>query len=687
MPTISVRRYNSQTGKPISTKVTVGKLVLSGQTAPFPDKTNESASATIQVPYVTYPNGNLYAIEIYNPNGYIFDRIEGNTTFIKGGSIWYKFPITSNSAYIDIKLYFKPSRPSYLVGAFSDISSGAGIVGPLGPEGQGLSWSGNSVNSRTWVERGKYVGIEVFNVENYAIESVEGATYKGSLSLHDGVWFQSNNPITSNTDFLVHYRSLLHKLYARTSTGGSIRTVYNGTTYVDDRDITVKEGNSFTMTATPDTANHYKFLYWLKDNVLYSYNTTITPTMGNSNVTYQAVFQKSPSHTVKVEPKSPLTNYGGDIYINGVKTHSATFYEDTGIKLEWNAVTTTRRFDYWEYTIGNLIQNSNRVTTITGVTSDITIYVQWHEIKQNITAIPTPYSGGYVQITNVTKNTSSQSSGSNKASLDWENGDNVVVDYVITGEGYRFNYWDITNRTYDSSGVPTRHYTSTKFQLPMTDYPFDDYDVRCNLQEQYTIRVARNQPWGTAYLLLQDGTHTDEFNYFPTETVTMVAEPNAGYKFDGWTGGDGVDTSGLDLTQSTLSFTIESKREGTWIANFSVQPIAIGVRDNIDNTHAYAVVNGKHYSNWLYTYGDAVYIYAEEVAGYKFVKWETTAEASIDYTSRILNFTASTSYGGYYTAIYEPIIPGPVVGNVSITVLWQLLFRKRKAHKKVYIKR
>ena len=682
MPTVKVYRYDADTGKAISTFVRVGKLGT--------DKADKEGTATVSefhLPYLTKPNGNLYAIEIYNPSGYSFSRIEGNTSFTRGGDIWYKFPITSANAVINIRLYFKSTTVYYKVGALADISSGEGIVGPLGPEGQGLRWSGNSVQNRISVERGKYVGIEVFNVENYAIESVEGATVKGSLSLHDGLWFQSNNPITSNRDFLVHYRSLLHTLYARTSTGGSIRTVYNGTTYVDNRDITVKEGNSFTMTATPNTANHYKFLYWLKDNVLYSYNATITPTMGSSDVTYQAIFQQSPSHTVKVEPKPPLTNYGGDIYINGVKAHSATFYEDTGIRLEWNAVTTTRRFDYWEYTIGNLIQNDNRVTTITGVTSDITIYVQWHEIKQNITAIPTPYAGGYVQITNVTKNTSSQSSGSNKASLDWDNGDNVVIDYVITGEGYRFNYWDITNRTYDSSGNPTRHYTSTKFQLPMTDYPFDDYDVRCNLQEQYTIRVARNQPWGTAYLLLQDGTHTDEFTYFPTEIVTMVAEPNEGYKFDGWTGGDGVDTSGLDLTQSTLSFTIESKREGTWIANFSVQPIAIGVRDNIDNTHAYAVVNGKHYSNWLYTYGDAVYIYAEEVAGYKFVKWETTAEASIDYTSRVLNFTASTSYGGYYTAIYEPIIPGPVVGNVSITVLWQLLFRKKKVHKKVYIKR
>lgn len=682
MATVKVYRYDVDTGQLISTFVRVGKYGT--------DKADKEETAKVSefpMPYLTTPYGNTYAVEIYNPSGYVFHHIEGNVSFTRGGDIWYKFPITSAGAVINIRLYFKSTTTYFTVGVSSNISNGSGRFGAYGESTYDKLWSGTSLTTKS-IPAGKQIAVEVFNVDNYAISSVDGCYLGGSLSGGTGLYFLSNSNLSSNRNFFVRYRSLLHTLYARTSTGGSIRTVYDGTTYVDNRDITVKENNSFTMTATPDTANHYKFLYWLKDNVLYSYNTTITPTMGNSDVTYQAVFQQYSSHTVSVQPKPPLTNYGGDIYINGVKTHSATFYEDTGVRLEWNAVTTTRRFDYWEYTIGGVVhQNDNRVATITGITSDITIYVKWHEISQNITAIPTPYAGGYVQITNVTKNTSSQSSGSNKASLDWENGDNVVIDYVITGEGYRFNYWDITNRTYDSSGVPTRHYTSTKFQLPMTDYPFDDYDVRCNLQEQYTIRVARNQPWGTAYLLLQDGTHTDEFTYFPTEIVTMVAEPNEGYKFDGWTGGDGVDTSGLDLTQSTLSFTIESKREGTWIANFSVQPIAIGVRDTIDNTHAYTVVNGKHYSNWLYTYGDAVYIYAEEVAGYKFVKWETTAEASIDYTSRVLNFTASTSYGGYYTAIYEPIIPGPVVGNVSITVLWQLLFRKKKAYKKVYIKR
>ena len=217
MPTVNVTRKNSVTGERISTYVVVGKYGTDKY-----DLDSTSTYTSFQLPYLTTPKGNLYAIEIYNPNGYTFDSISGNVTFTRRGNIWYTFPITSSTATINITLKFKPSTIYYQVGALADISSGEGIVGPLGPEGQGLRWSGNSVKDRISVEQGKYVGIEVFNVENYAIESVEDATYKGSLSLHDGVWFQSNNPITSNRDFLVHYRSLLHTLYARTSTGGSI---------------------------------------------------------------------------------------------------------------------------------------------------------------------------------------------------------------------------------------------------------------------------------------------------------------------------------------------------------------------------------------------------------------------------------------------------------------------------------
>lgn len=680
MPTINVYRYDADTGRALSTFVRVGKFGTNKA-----DKEETATVSEFPMPYLTKPNGNLYAIEIYNPNGYSFSRIKGNTTFTKGDGLWYTFPITGANDVINISLYFKSTTVYYKVGALADISSGRGIIGPLGPEGQGLEWSGNSVKDRIAIKQGSYAGIEVFNVENYAIESVEGATYKGSLSLHDGIWFQSNSPITSNRDFLVHYRSLLHTLSVRKDEGGNTRCVYNGTTYVDERDISVKEGDSVTLRAIPNTANHYKFKYWLKNGVLYTYNAEFTYQMDSSDVTFKAVFEQYTSHSVSVKPKPPLTNYGGTITINGVETHSATFYEDTGISLSWNAVTTTRIFDYWEYTIGETrYQDDNRTTTITGITTDIEIFVQWHEATQNIKAVAYPYENGHVVMRNITKGTTSRSSGTTKADLDWDLDDNVVIDYVITGTG-RFNYWDIKNRTFDSSGQPTRHYTSTKYQLPMTDYPFDNYDVQCNLEEKYTIRVARNQPWGTAYILLEDGTKTDEFAFFPNEQVTIVATANVGYKFDTWVGGDGVDTSGLDLTQATLTFTAEQKREGTWFAYFLEKPIAIGVRDNIGNGNAYIEVNGNKYMNWLFQYNADVTIIASDVKNYEFKYWELDGvTATIDTTSKILSFKADYSYGGYYTAIYESTSPQPPTPTtIDKKILYWFAINRNKKHKRI----
>ena len=677
MPTINVERKDVDTGARISTYVVVGKYGTSSA-----DVSNTSTYSSFNLPYLTKPNGNLYAIEIYNPSGYTFSSISGNVTFTRGGNIWYTFPVTSASATINITLYFKSSTPYYRVGVSSNISSGSGKFGAYGTSAYDTSWSGTSPTYKN-IEGGKRIAVEVNNVENYTIESVDGCYYGGVTS--GRIYFLSNSLLTSNTNFIVRYRSLLHTLSVRKDTGGSVRCVYNGTTYIDDRDITIKEGDSFTLTATPDTANQYKFKYWLKNGVSYTYNAEFTYQMDSSDVTFKAVFEQHTSHSVSVKPKPPLTNYGGTITINGVETHSATFYEDTGISLSWNAVTTTRRFDYWEYTIGETrYQDDNRTTTITGITTDIEIFVQWHEATQNIKAVAYPYENGHVVMRNITKGTSSQSIGTTKADLDWDLDDNVVIDYVITGTG-RFNYWDIKNRTFDSSGQPTRHYTSTKYQLPMTDYPFDDYDVQCNLEEKYTIRVARNQPWGTAYILLEDGTQTDEFAFFPNEQVTIVATANVGYKFDTWVGGDGVDTSGLDLTQATLTFTAEQKREGTWFAYFLEKPIAIGVRDNLGNNHVYINVNGNRYLNWLFKYNDDVLIVAEDVPNYNFSHWELSGvTATIDTTSKTLSFKADYSHGGYYTAIYESTSPEPPTPiKIDKNVLYWLISNKKKKHKRI----
>ena len=126
MATVKVYRYDSVTKKAISTFVRVGKFGTDKA-----DKEDTNTVSEFPMPYLTKPNGNLYAIEIYNPSGYSFSRIEGNTTFTKGDGLWYKFPITSASAVINIRLYFKPTTVYYKVGALADISSGKGIIGPL----------------------------------------------------------------------------------------------------------------------------------------------------------------------------------------------------------------------------------------------------------------------------------------------------------------------------------------------------------------------------------------------------------------------------------------------------------------------------------------------------------------------------------------------------------------------------
>ena len=103
MPTVKVYRYDADTNQPLSTFVRVGKFGTDKA-----DKEDTDTVSEFPLPYLTKPNGNLYAIEIYNPSGYSFNRIKSSdTSFTRGGDIWYKFPITSANDVINIRLYFK----------------------------------------------------------------------------------------------------------------------------------------------------------------------------------------------------------------------------------------------------------------------------------------------------------------------------------------------------------------------------------------------------------------------------------------------------------------------------------------------------------------------------------------------------------------------------------------------------
>ena len=106
MITINVRRLDADTNNTISTYVVVGKYGTSKY-----DLNSTDTFTAFRLPFVTTPNGNLYAIEISNPRGYSFYSISGNVTFTRGGNIWYTFPVNSANATINITLYFESSTP------------------------------------------------------------------------------------------------------------------------------------------------------------------------------------------------------------------------------------------------------------------------------------------------------------------------------------------------------------------------------------------------------------------------------------------------------------------------------------------------------------------------------------------------------------------------------------------------
>src|SRR5574344_878468 len=103
--TVNVKRYSTKGGL-ISSKVMVGKYEESGYDVPI------TGSSTQHI--VKYSSGQ-YAIEIYNPSGYGFSRVEtdlpgftrGTKYDIPNGRYYIFLPSNNKTYYVNI--YYAPS--------------------------------------------------------------------------------------------------------------------------------------------------------------------------------------------------------------------------------------------------------------------------------------------------------------------------------------------------------------------------------------------------------------------------------------------------------------------------------------------------------------------------------------------------------------------------------------------------
>ena len=161
-------------------------------------------------------------------------------------------------------------------------------------------------------------------------------------------------------------------------------------------------------------------------------------------------------------------------------------------------------------------------------------------------------------------------------------------------------------------------------------------------KERYLVRtltITTATPVTPTYdvTVNNDGNGTasaDKAKYEAGETVTLTAEPNANYVFNGWTTSDGV--SFVDASDASTTFTMPAQAV-TVQANFvacSGQTVTVSVNNG---TMGSATGGGS------YCAGAQVDLVATANSGYRFVEWEVTSgSATLDDVNRAsTHFTMS----------------------------------------------
>ena len=264
--TVNVKRYSTEGGL-ISSKVVVGKYEESGYNVPI------TGSSTPHI--VTYSSG-TYAIEIYNPSGYVFSRVETNLpAFTRGTKYdipngrYYTF-LPSNGKTYYVNIYFEPSIKYYSVRVRSTISSGNGKFGELNTSTYDKYWSGKDWSESVSMPAGTNVAVEVKYVAGYSIDSVDYCSYVKEIA---GGRYYVKYGLSSNLDIVVHYAINTYTVSLYAGDGGSVS---GGGEY--------NYGSTATISATPNA--NYKFSHWSDGDTNATRKLTIT-----SDVSLTAYFE------------------------------------------------------------------------------------------------------------------------------------------------------------------------------------------------------------------------------------------------------------------------------------------------------------------------------------------------------------------------------------------------------------
>jgi len=228
----------------------------------------------------------------------------------------------------------------------------------------------------------------------------------------------------------------------------------------------------------------------------------------------------------------------------------------------------------------------------------------------------------------------------------------TVVDLVATPSvGYRFDEW-----TGDVGDVADVHAATTTITMN------GDYSVTAEFVKTYDLTTSSTA--GGVVTNPGMGTYT----YDEGTVVDLVATPNAGYRFDEWTG----DVSAVaDVNDPTTTITMNG--------DYSVAAEFVKTYDLTTSSTAGGVVTDPGMGTYAYDEGTVVDLVATPNAGYRFDEWtgdvSTIADANDPTTTITMNgdysITANFCELSTYQFIYD--VPEHIVAceDAEMTVTFQ----------------
>ena len=366
-------------------------------------------------------------------------------------------------------------------------------------------------------------------------------------------------------------------------------------------------GTQVNITANP--ASGYRFVDWTVTEgsaTLSSADDRISTVTMLSNATIRANFVRTFTLTV---------NAG----TGGTATGGGTF--DTGTNATITATPAENyRFNGWTPTTG--VADPSAATTTVSMTANRTVTANFLPITYTLTVSREPTAGGTV-------------SGSGTFNA----GTNATIT-ATPSTGYTFAGWTPT------TGVTNPSATSTTVSMTASRTVTANFQRQTDTLTTYTLTVNREPTAG--------GTVTSGGTFNAGTDAVIMATPNSGYTFAGWTPTAGV------ASPSAASTTVLMTANRTVTANFQ----------HVYTLTVSAGTGGTATGAGTFNAGTNATITATPNAGYIFSGWTPTAGVSSPSTaSTTVSMTADRAVTANFQQVYtltldrEPTAGGTVTGG------------------------